>query len=807
MTKFSNQISLRTAIFAFFFLLISLLGGAQIYISYEGSLERLQELSKTRLESVAEKVDNQLTWDYFLSARLLDEHDMRTSSVLPLFFAQLDISDRFGSQTQIILLDQDLNLMSSNHPPRELTPTAYPYGINISQFTRGELSLFARLLLLRPEIIQTGRADWQNARWQVHLHRMELGGNKHYWIGVAEPLSELLADVYAHMNWQLSTMLFTIVLAYTFAWWLAGRLACSLVTLMQQSQSMRRFQFDRSTSRVSSRLLEVNELGGSVYTLQSTLEHFMSLIRQLCKTRELAALTGELAAVIRKLYGGDGAILWLPDDEDATCYKSMVHQGSGNAKALRLSLSSGEEPTDKTFEDAAWRWFAEQNLSYKHAELITLKDRFGENMGCLCVYFSQAPQIDASVRALVESYLQFATLALEGQHMLQQRKALFSSLIEMVASAIDAKSKYTGGHCQRVPELTLALAQSACECKEGHLADFDLSDDEWEALHIAAWMHDCGKVTTPEAIVDKATKLETVHNRIHEIRTRFEVLKRDKQISALQRQLAGEAEADLRVWLLQEWQRLDDEFAFVAECNLGQQRIGIKEAARLDMIAGQRWWRTLDDTLGLSHEELARKSPAPLPAQEPLFADKPEHLIPHFGDYSKNKDLAIGVQRDIPTYKANRGECYNLKIAQGTLTNEDRFKINDHIVQTIQMLNQLPYPKHLKSVPDIAGAHHERLDGKGYPRQLAAADIPLTARILTIADIFEALTAADRPYKKAKTLDDALTIMQQMAQSGHIDPELFALFLRTGIYLDYAQVYLPPEQQDDVDVSQMVAAL
>ena len=144
---------------------------------------------------------------------------------------------------------------------------------------------------------------------------------------------------------------------------------------------------------------------------------------------------------------------------------------------------------------------------------------------------------------------------------------------------------------------------------------------------------------------------------------------------------------------------------------------------------------------------------------------------------------------------------------QGTLTNEDRFKINDHIVQTIQMLNQLPYPKHLKSVPDIAGAHHERLDGKGYPRQLAAADIPLTARILTIADIFEALTATDRPYKKAKTLDEALTIMQQMAQSGHIDPELFALFLRTGVYLDYAQVYLPPEQQDDVDVSQMVAAL
>lgn len=807
MTTFSGQIRLRSAIFSLFFLLISLLGGSQIYISYEGSIERLQALSKTRLQLVAEMVDNQLTRDYFLSARSYEEHDMRSATVLPHLFDRLDDGDRFGSQTQIILLDQDLTLLNCNHPPHELTPTSYPHGMHISQFHRGELSLFPRLLLLRPAIMQTGRADWQSARWQVHLHRIELGSGKHYWIGVAEPLSELLADVYIHMNLQLSIMLLAIFMAYAFAWWLSGRLAGSLVTLMQQSQSMRRFQFKRTTSRVRSRLLEVNELGESVYTLQSTLEHFMSLIGQLCKTRKLDALTGELAAVIRKLYGGDGAIIWLPDDNDATGYKTMVNQGSCDARPLRLSLRPGEEPTDKTFADAVWHWFAEQDLSCKHLELIALKDRFGENMGWLCIYFSQVPHIDGSVRALVDSYLQFATLALESQRMLQQRKVLFTSLIEMVASAIDAKSKYTGGHCQRVPELTLALAQAACEYQEGQLADFRLSDDEWEALHIAAWMHDCGKVTTPEAIVDKATKLETVYNRIHEIRTRFEVLKRDTQIHVLQRQIAGEPAEELNGWLQLEWQRLDAEFAFVAECNLGQMRIGIKEATRLDAIAGQRWWRTLDDTLGLSQEESARKQPSVLPVQEQLLADKPEHLIPHFGDYSQEKDRAIGVKRDIPACKANRGECYNLKIAQGTLTTEDRFKINDHIVQTIQMLNRLPYPKHLKSVPDIAGAHHERLDGNGYPRQLAGNEIPLTARILTIADIFEALTAADRPYKKAKTLDEALTIMQKMAQTGHIDAELFALFLRSGVYQDYARIYLPAEQRDDVNISQMVAAL
>lgn len=794
MTQFSGQISLRAAIFSLFFLLTSLLGGIQIYISYEGSELRLQELSKTRLAFVAEKIDNQLTSDYFSLTHSPAEPLIRTNDLMLTFFERLDISDHFGIQTQIILLDQDLNLMSSNHPHRELSPTAYQRGMNITQFKHGELSLFARLLLLRPEIMQTGHADWQSARWQVHLHRINLGNNRYCWLGVAEPLSELLADVYASMNFQLVTMLFIVLLAYALAWWLAGRLVNSLETLMQQSQSMRQFQLNRSTPRVSSRLFEVNELGESIYTLQSTLEHFMSLIRQLCKTRELNALTSELAAVIRKLYGGDGAIIWLPDDHNPTVYKTMVNQGNCDTEWLVLPVESAHrELADETVEDAVWRWFTKQNVRCQHIELIALKDRFGENMGYLCVYFTQSPQIDASVRALVESYLQFATLSLESQRMLQQRKALFTSLIEMVASAIDAKSKYTGGHCQRVPELTLALAQAACESNEGSLASFNLSEDEWEALHIAAWMHDCGKVTTPEAIVDKATKLETVHNRIHEIRTRFEVLKRDKQITALRRQLAGESETVMQDWLQQEWQRLDEEFAFVAECNLGQERIGMKEANRLDRIAAQSWWRTLDDSLGLAHEELARKTVSSLPAQEPLLADKPEHLIPHFGDYSQEKDLAIGVKRVIPTYKANRGECYNLKIPQGTLTEEDRFKINDHIVQTIQMLKQLPYPKHLKSVPDIAGAHHEHLDGRGYPRQLVAEAIPLTARILAIADIFEALTAADRPYKKAKPLDEALAIMQGMAQSGHIDPELFALFIRSGIYQDYADAYLSAE--------------
>ena len=148
------------------------------------------------------------------------------------------------------------------------------------------------------------------------------------------------------------------------------------------------------------------------------------------------------------------------------------------------------------------------------------------------------------------------------------------------------------------------------------------------------------------------------------------------------------------------------------------------------------------------------------------------------------------------------GEVYNLCIGRGTLTAEERFKINDHMVQTIIMLEQLPFPKHLKRVPEYAGGHHETMIGTGYPRRLTKADMSIPARAMAIADIFEALTAADRPYKKAKTLSESLRIMSFMKKDEHIDPDLFALFLETGVFSEYAEQYLLPEQIDEVDIDQ-----
>jgi hypothetical protein len=353
------------------------------------------------------------------------------------------------------------------------------------------------------------------------------------------------------------------------------------------------------------------------------------------------------------------------------------------------------------------------------------------------------------------------------------------------------------------------LALAACESDAAPFAQFSLDEQDWETLDIACWLHDCGKVTTPEYVVDKATKLETLYDRIHEIRMRFEVLKRDADVACWKAIADG---ADRKPAIARrdaEWRALDDDFAFVAECNEGGEFMAPERGERLKRIAGRTWLRTLDDRIGISWEEKARKDrsvAAPMPASEPLLADRPEHLIPRAENERMPPDNPWGFKLDVPEHKYNRGELHNLSIARGTLSAEERYAINDHIVQTIIMLSELPFPKPLRRVPEFAGGHHEKLDGTGYPKRLTASEMSLPARMMAIADIFEALTASDRPYKKPKRLSESIKIMGFMRKERHIDPDLFELFLTSGVYLSYAERFLAPEQIDSVDVSAYVAA-
>jgi HD-GYP domain-containing protein (c-di-GMP phosphodiesterase class II) len=436
---------------------------------------------------------------------------------------------------------------------------------------------------------------------------------------------------------------------------------------------------------------------------------------------------------------------------------------------------------------------------------VSLKNRQGEVVGALALLQDAGALQDAEERevlALVEALSGTAAAAIDSQRLILEQKRLLESFIELVAGAIDSKSPYTGGHCQRVPELTKMIARAAEAQADGPFKDFALSEAQWEELHIAAWLHDCGKVTMPEHIVDKATKLETIYDRLHEVRMRFEVLKREAEIACWKAIAGGAAREKLIDELQAHWAVLDEEFAFVATCNEGGEFMAPEKIERLRHIAQRTWTRTLDDRIGLSQEERRRKEliPAtPLPAVEPLLADRPEHIVERREQDRIAPDNPWGFKVEVPENLYNRGEIYNLVIGRGTLTTEDRYKINEHMVQTIRMLSRLPLPRHLSKVVEIAGGHHEKMDGTGYPRRLARDDMSVPARMMAIADIFEALTAADRPYKPAKTLSESLNIMAHMRDDAHIDPDIFDLVLSARVYMTYAERFLDPTQIDAVD--------
>ncbi|WP_190303582.1 HD domain-containing phosphohydrolase [Pseudanabaena sp. UWO311] len=352
-----------------------------------------------------------------------------------------------------------------------------------------------------------------------------------------------------------------------------------------------------------------------------------------------------------------------------------------------------------------------------------------------------------------ESLASQAAIALTNNKLIGQFRELFESFINLMSEAIDKKSPYNGAHCRRVPTLTMMIADAACKADYGIFKDFELDEDERYELKIAGLLHDCGKVTTPVHVIDKATKLETIFDRIHLINTRFEILKRDAEISFLNQKMAAIESGNLTVIpeleeaFQQKLAQYSSDQDFLRICNIGGEFMSDEYKERLQIIATYRW---ID----------------PKGAEVNFLTDD---------------------------------EVYNLNISRGTLTAEERKTINDHIVVTIEMLEKLPYPRNLRRVPEYAGGHHERMDGKGYPKGLTREQMSLPARMMGIADIFEALSAKDRPYKKGKTLTECLQILGKMKQGNHIDPDLFDLFVSEKVYLRYANEYLDPDQIDEVD--------
>lgn len=416
--------------------------------------------------------------------------------------------------------------------------------------------------------------------------------------------------------------------------------------------------------------------------------------------------------------------------------------------------------------------------------------------------FNEVEVIETPISELQDLSYSLVSMSESIQKYEEEQRKLMDSFIELIAHAIDEKSQYTGGHCERVPIISLELAKAASQDDSGIFKDFKISSkDELRELSIAAWLHDCGKVTTPEYVVDKATKLETIYNRIHEIRTRFEVVYRDLKIEYYERLLQNEDKQDLDKWLEDSHKTLKDDFEFIANTNVGGEFMKDEDIQRIKQISTRTWQREFDNTIGLSYEEAQRLDKVNNDKKEYLLADKQNHIIHRTSDPSRDNEK-YGFKTKVPKYQYNLGEIYNLSVKKGTLTEEERYKINEHINMTIKMLQKLPFPENLKRVPEYAGSHHETLIGTGYPRKLTKEDMSIPARILALADVFEALTATDRPYKEGKKLSQSIKILSFMVKDQHIDKDIFELFLKSGIYLKYGKKYLRAEQIDDVDINE-----
>jgi len=429
------------------------------------------------------------------------------------------------------------------------------------------------------------------------------------------------------------------------------------------------------------------------------------------------------------------------------------------------SVNIADAYTQEGFDFSGTKNF-DKKTGYRSQSFLTvpMKNHENEIIGVLQLLNAKDPATGAVIafssedQRLAESLASQAAIALTNRLLINHLENLFESFINLINAAIDDKSPYTAGHCERVPLLTMMLAEAVDNVRVGPLKSFKMSDKDRYELKIAGLLHDCGKVTTPVHVVDKATKLETIFDRIHLIDTRFEVVKRDAEIALLKARLdaleKGDKHAqrkidnDLELCL----REINQDREFLRFCNVGGEAMKPEDQERVKQISAKYHWRDVEGN------------------QTAFLTDD---------------------------------EAENLTIRAGTLTAAERQIINHHIEVTIQMLEALPWPRHLKNVPEYAGGHHERMDGKGYPRGLTREQMSVQARCMGIADIFEALTAKDRPYKKGKTLSESLSILGKFKLGGHVDPDLFDVFMWEKVYLKYARQHMDAHQIDEIDPSKI----
>ncbi len=712
---------------------------------------------------------------------------------------------RATPSTQLAMLDATGHLLAASHGTWPEAPHQAPAA------TLASMSLPVLAALIKQPIrgrILTLEVNGQ--RWQTLARRSEIGPGIEALMLMAVPHDEVLAGADQILQRTLLITLVGLGLMVPLIWLMSRRITDSLRHLAETAANAKAFRF--SGERPRSIVREVDALSQAMQQMGATMQRFLDISARLATEHHfdelLDAIVGEAIA------GADAGAGTVYLFQDNRLLQPMAWRWMGGKVPLPPAAVVPEQ--SPCFDTALTRpapaqfvlspgylqpglewlgaWFQGQSVQVL---MVPLRNRSGDALGLLLLARgAKAEPYDPDLVGFIDALSGTMAVTIEKQSLLEGRKALLDGVIRMIASATDARSPYTGGHCQRVPELVDLLAEAVATHPASPYRHAPMQENAREALHLAAWLHDCGKLFVPDYITDKAVKLEAVYNRLHEIRTRFEVLKRDAEI-AYWRGVAEGKDAALLLGELQEAQKaLDADYAFVAACNQGDRPLDEADIARLLRIGARTWLRTLDDRIGVSELERQRKAAVParaLPAPEHLLADRLEHLVDDQARDSQDSAPEILGRMWRPRHRLNLGELYCLSVKRGTLTPEERYLINAHVLGTIAMLSTLPFPPELASVPEAAGSHHEHLDGSGYPWGKQAADLSLAARIIAIADVYEALTASDRPYKPGKSADEALVIMADMARCRHIDPELFELFVSAGVPARYAALPGPDE--------------
>ncbi|HSY27170.1 MAG TPA: HD domain-containing phosphohydrolase [Burkholderiaceae bacterium] len=525
------------------------------------------------------------------------------------------------------------------------------------------------------------------------------------------------------------------------------------------------------------------------------LDQLTELSVELSRNHDVPLLLERILSTAKNMTHADGGTLYsVSSDKKSLCFNISIndslglYQGGTSGHAINIpniplvddngeknlaavaafaantgqSLNFQDVYKVDNFNFSGMRKF-DETFNYHSQSLLTvpMQDHEGELIGVLQLINATDPATGETCsfsdtdQRFIEALASQAAIAVTTQELIARLEQLFESFVNLINIGIDEKSPNTGRHCQHVPELTMMLAEAVHDTKTGPMADFNMTARDRRELWVAGLLHDCGKITTPVHVVEKSTKLQTIFDRIHNVDTRFEVLKRDAEIRALKDRLAAAGdparEAEIAQRLQQELARFEEDRKFLRVANIGGEGMRPEDQQRVQEIARYRW-------IGVNGEEQ---------------------------DFLDAEELA------------------NLTIRAGTLTQDERQIINNHISVTIRMLESLPWPKHLQRVPEYAGGHHEKMDGTGYPRGLRADQMSVQARMMAIADIFEALTAKDRPYKTGKTLSESLRILGGFRQRNHIDPDLFDVFVRNKVYLTYADRFMDPAQIDAVDESKI----